>query len=65
MNILIMKDENEFRCAEGWRLFHAHFAGHWVGDQFMVRKDRVYGDTGRFMTADQLNLHIAKLMEEV
>lgn len=62
MNILIMKDEGEFRRAQGWRLFHADFAGHWVGDQFMIRKDRVYGIVGKLLTTEQLNAHFAYLM---
>lgn len=63
MNILIMKDE--FRRAEGWRLFHAHFAGHWIEDQFMVRKDRVYGIVGKLLTTEQLNEHFTDLMNNV
>jgi len=65
MNILILKDGDEFRKAQGWRLFHAHLAGHWEGDEFLVRKDRINGVVGQKLTAEQLTEHVNKMLEMV
>lgn len=61
MNILIFKDEWEFRQAYGQRLFHAHFAGHWEGDDFLVRKDRIKGVVGQKLTCEELTNYINKM----
>lgn len=65
MNLLILKDDREFRQAGGWRLFHAHFAGHWEGDDFLVRKDRINGVVGQKMTAEQLTERVNNMLEMV
>jgi hypothetical protein len=64
MNILIAKSDREFREAHGWRLFHAHFAGHWEGDKFLVRKDRPGNAVGQLLTAEQLSEHLTKITED-
>jgi hypothetical protein len=65
MKVVILKDEHEFRSAYGQRLFQAHFAGHWDGAIFVVRKDRVHGNEGRKMSSVELVNHINKLQEMI
>jgi hypothetical protein len=65
MNILILKDQHEYYLAHGYRLFHAHFAGHWDDDMFLVRKDRLMGNERMRLTSEQLTNYINHYMEAV
>lgn len=66
MNILILKDRHEFALSYGWRLFHAHFAGHWQEDgSFLIRKDRLNGKVGVAISGDELAEYINSAQENM
>ena len=66
MNILILKDRHEFALSHGWRLFHAHFAGHWQKDgSFLIRKDRLNGKVGVAISDDELAGYINRAQENM
>lgn len=62
MNVVILKDEHEFYKAHGPRLFYAHFAGHWDGDEFLIRKDRLMGNELKRLTSEELTNYINHYM---
>lgn len=65
MDILILKDQHEYYLAHGYRLFHAHFAGHWEDGMFLIRKDRLMGNQGKRLNSEELANYINEMQERI